>query len=291
MNVELRRARFSALHFRKNTFVLPNPWDIGSAKMMTALGAEALGTTSAGYAFSQGRPSDLGEIGREQALTHAKQILSATYLPVSADLENGYGHTPEEVATTVERAIEIGLSGCTIEDATGDPEKPLYDRSCAIERIAAASERAKKLDVNFVLTARSENFLNGRPDLDDTVTRLIGYQSVGADVLYAPGLPDLGSITDVCQAVDKPVNVVAGIGLEGISFGQLQKAGVKRISTGSALSRVAYGAMITATNRILQSGSFEDLDQSASFSSIDGLFRKADLFAEHGRGIGSGWAC
>ncbi|MEP3246151.1 MAG: isocitrate lyase/phosphoenolpyruvate mutase family protein [Sneathiella sp.] len=285
------RARFMALHLRKNSFVIPNPWDVGSAKMMAALGAEALATTSAGYAFSTGKTSAVGEISRTEALSHAQELVKATHLPVSADLENGYGRDPEEVVKTIEQAIEIGLSGCTIEDTSGDSAAPLYDRSLAIERIAAAVETAKRLDVNFVLTARAENYLFGRRDLDDTLARLKGYEAVGADVLYAPGLPDLATISEVCKSVDKPVNVVAGIGLKGVTFNQLQKAGVKRISIGSALSRVAFGAMVTATNHILQTGSFEDFETAASFSSLDSLIRKADGYRKHWEENKEGWGC
>ncbi|MEH6405486.1 MAG: isocitrate lyase/phosphoenolpyruvate mutase family protein, partial [Sneathiella sp.] len=192
-NTNKKSARFMALHYREGAFVLPNPWDVGSAKMVTALGAEALATTSAGYAFANGLPSTVGVITREQALSHAKELVDATHLPVSADLENGYGDKPEDVARTVEMAIEIGLAGCAIEDTSANPDKPIYDQSLAIERIAAAVETAKKLDVNFVLTARAENYLFNRPDFDETMERLLGYQAVGADVLYAPGLPDLSA--------------------------------------------------------------------------------------------------
>lgn len=271
-----KRSDFAALHKRGFAFFLPNPWDVGSAKMVTALGAEALATTSAGYAFSNGKTSAVGEINREEALTHAEELVNATHLPVSADLENGYGHEPEAVAKTIERAIEIGLAGCTIEDTSGEKENPLYDASLAIERIAAASEVAKKLDPNFMLTARSENYLFGRSDLEDTLSRLLGYQKVGADVLYAPGLPDLGTIKQVCDEVERPVNVVAGIGLKGVTMQQLQDCGVTRVSAGSALSRVAFGAMANAMKEILATGSFASFQEASSFSSLDHLIQAAD---------------
>jgi 2-methylisocitrate lyase-like PEP mutase family enzyme len=271
-----KSARFSALHQRAGVFHLPNPWDVGSAKMLASLGVEALATTSAGFAFSQGKKSTIGQLTCDEVMAHAKEIVTATDLPVSADLENGYGHKPEDVAKTVERAIEIGLAGCTIEDATGDPKNPIYDRTLAIERIAAGVEAAQRLDKHFMLTARSENYLFNRPDINDTLERLLGYQRVGAQVLYAPGLPDLKSISMICQTVDMPINVVAGIGLQGISVLELQTAGVKRISAGSALSRVAFGAMIAAMNRILQSGSFEDYTNAASFSALDNLISRAN---------------
>lgn len=267
---------FAALHKTGNAFFLPNPWDVGSTKMVTALGAVAIATTSAGYAFSNGKTSAVGEINREEALAHAEELVNATHLPVSADLENGYGREPEDVAKTIERAIEIGLAGCTIEDTSGDRDKPLYDANLAIERIAAASEMAKKLDPNFMLTARSENYLFGRPDLEDTLHRLLGYQKVGADVLYAPGLPDLGTIKQVCDEVDRPVNVVAGIGLKGVTLQQLQDCGVVRVSAGSALSRVAFGAMTKAMKAILDTGSFASFQDASSFASLDKLIREAD---------------
>ena len=268
---------FAALHKRGTAFFLPNPWDVGSTKMVTALGAEALATTSAGYAFSNGKTSAVGEINREEALTHAEELVKATHLPVSADLENGYGKDPEAVAKTIERAIEIGLAGCTIEDTSGEEDNPLYDASLAIERIAAASETARKLDPDFMLTARSENYLFGRSDLDDTLHRLLGYQNVGADVLYAPGLPDLATIKQVCDAVERPVNVVAGIGLKGVTMQELQECGVTRVSAGSALSRVAFGAMTQSMQEILETGSFDSFQKAASFSSLDKLIQKAEL--------------
>jgi len=273
-----KNAHFAALHKRPGTFVIPNPWDVGSAKMLTTLGAEALATTSAGYSFAKGVNSSVGTLTRTEVLSHAKEIVDATHLPVSADLENGYGDSPEEVSKTIELAIEIGLAGCTIEDATGDIDNPLYDKSLAIERITAAVETARRLDPNFVLTARAENYLFGRNDLDDTLERLLGYETVGAHVLYAPGLPDVDTIQRVCKTVNTPINVVAGIGLAGVTFGQLQTAGVKRISLGSALSRVAYGAMISTFNKILQTGSFDDFSNAASFSALDSLNRRADQF-------------
>lgn len=281
--------RFMSLHKRNGIFVLQNPWDAGSAKMLTALGAEALATTSAGYAFSTGLTSQVGLISRDEALSHAKSIVEATPLPVSADLENGYGHRPEDVVETIKRAIEIGLAGCTIEDTSGDPDNPIYDRSLAVERISAGVEAAKKLDENFVLTARAENYLFNRPDLDDTMDRLLGYQAVGADILYAPGLPDLEVITSVCRTLDKPVNVVRGIGLTGVTLNEMQEAGVKRVSAGSALARVAYGAMVTAANRIFQSGSFQDFDTAATFGSLDNLIVGADDMAEKAAKNPAGW--
>ena len=220
-DMRIKAEKFAALHRREKAFILPNPWDVGSAKMLTALGFEALATTSAGFAFSIGRGTAIGEISRDEALDHAASIIAATPLPVSADLENGYGHKPEDVAETVRLAAQIGLAGCTIEDTTGDRDKPIYKKTHAIERIAAAVEVVRGLDRPFMLTARAENYLFGIRDFDDTLARLQGYEAVGADVLYAPGLPDLEAIAVVCKAVSKPVNVVAGIGLPGVTLDEL----------------------------------------------------------------------
>lgn len=265
---------FEQLHKRDKLFILPNPWDAGSAKMLAALGFEALATTSAGYAFSMGKLDTIGAMDREMALAHAKELVNATSLPVSADLENGYGDSPEDVQKTVYAAAEAGLVGCTIEDTTGLKDKPIYDKAFAIERIAAAVEAARSLDFPFMLTARAENYLHGRPDLADTLERLQGYESVGADVLYAPGLPDTGTIASICQAVSKPVNVVAGIALRGVSVDQLQTCGVQRISTGSSLARTAIGSMLDAANAILEEGRFDAFESAASFKDIEALIER-----------------
>jgi 2-methylisocitrate lyase-like PEP mutase family enzyme len=259
---------FRQLHRQDGIFVLPNPWDTGSAKIMEAMGFQALATTSAGYAFTQGRLDRIGGTSRQEALAHAAQIIAATTLPVSADLEDGFGRDPEAVAETIRQAAAVGLSGCTIEDATGDPAEPILDRTLAIERIEAAAEVVKSLAEPFMLTARSENFLHGRPDLDDTLARLSGYESVGADVLYAPGLPDLAAVRQICAAVVKPVNVVAGLGLRGVSLAELKEAGVKRVSVGSSLARTALGAWTQAALAIQNEGSFEAFDSAPGFKEI-----------------------
>ncbi|MCC3306552.1 isocitrate lyase/PEP mutase family protein [Sneathiella sp. HT1-7] len=277
VDIRERAEIFRALHLREKAFVLPNPWDAGSAKMLTALGFSALATTSAGFAFSSGKGTSIGEISREEALEHAAGIIAATTLPVSADLENGYGHTPEEVAETVRLAAEIGLAGCTIEDTTGDPDNPIYERAQAIDRIAAAAEVVRGLDRPFMLTARAENYLFNRPDFGDTLMRLQCFEMVGADVLYAPALPDLQAIKTVCKEVSKPLNVVAGIGLPGVTITELEAAGVKRISVGSAFARVAYGAMIDAAEGIIKTGSFAPFMAAASFSSIETLIKFVNL--------------
>jgi len=267
---------FKSLHERNALFVLPNPWDVGSAKMLAGLGFEALATTSAGFAFSQGKLDRIGAMQRDDALQHAKDIVQATNLPVSADLENGYGHTPEEVQRTIIAAAETGLVGCTIEDTTGLKDKPIYDKAFAIERISAAVEAVATLDFPFILTARAENYLHGRPDLDDTIARLQGYESVGADVLYAPGLPDTDTITSVCDSVTRPVNVVAGIALRGVSTAQLEQCGVRRVSVGSSLARTAIGSMINASKAILEYGTFDAFETAASFNDIEALIEKGD---------------
>ncbi len=264
---------FRALHRRDRIFVLPNPWDPGSAKMLAALGYEALATTSAGYAFARGRIDWVGEMGREEALAHASEIVVATPLPVSADFENGFGDAPEIVAETVRLAAEIGLAGCTIEDTTGDRSAPIYDLPLAVERIAAATEVVASLDRPFMLTARAENFLHGRPDREDTLARLQAFEEVGADFLYAPGLPDLAAIKVVCETITKPVNVIAGIGLEGVTLDDLRNAGVQRVSVGSSLARTAIGAMLAAAREIREQGTFSAFSEAASFTEIEALIK------------------
>jgi 2-methylisocitrate lyase-like PEP mutase family enzyme len=208
---------FRALHERPGTFVIPNPWNAGTARILTALGFEALATTSAGYAFAVGRHDSAAGLTRDGILDNAKDIVEATHLPVSADLEDGFGRSPEMCAATIRLASEIGLVGGSIEDATGDPKDPIHGFHAAVERVAAAAEAAH--ECQFMLTARAENFLHGRPDLDDTIRRLQSFDAAGADVLYAPGLPSLEAIREVCASVSKPVNVV--MGLKGTTFSTL----------------------------------------------------------------------
>lgn len=275
MTSQLEKAQtFKRLHDRNALFVLPNPWDVGSAKMLAGLGFEALATTSAGYAFSQGKPDRIGVMQRDDALQHANDIVLATNLPVSADLENGYGDSPEEVKKTILAAAKAGLVGCTIEDTTGIKDKPIYDKAFAIERIAAAAEAVASLDFPFTLTARAENYLHGRPDLDDTIARLQGYERVGADVLYAPGLPDINTIRSACDSVTRPVNVVAGIALRNVSTKQLEQCGVRRVSVGSSLARTAIGGMINASKAILEHGTFDAFETAASFKDIESLLER-----------------
>jgi 2-methylisocitrate lyase-like PEP mutase family enzyme len=266
-----RGNRFVALHARPGAFVIPNPWDIGTARMLAGLGFEALATTSAGFAFSLGRRD--GEVSREEAIEHARTIVDATPLPVSADLENGFGDAPEAVAATVAMATEAGLAGCSIEDATGRPDRPIYERAHAIERVAAAVEAARASAFPFVLTARAENFLHGRPDLDDTIARLQAFEAAGADVLYAPGLRDLETIRQVCAAVTRPVNVLMALPRMPLSVDRLAAAGVRRISLGSALSRAALGAVLQAAREIREHGTFGFIDAAASSAELSAFMQ------------------
>jgi len=246
--------RFAALHERPGTFVMPNPWDAGTARMLTTLGFEALATTSAGFAFSIGRRDSAAGLTRDEVLGNARGIVEATHLPVSGDLEDGFGIAPEACAETIRLAADVGLVGGSIEDATGDSSNPIFDFRQAVERVAAASEAARALP--FVLTARAENYLHGRPDLDDTIRRLQAFAAVGADVVYAPGLPNIDAIRTVCAAVDKPVNVVMGLKGPAFTVAELQAAGVKRISVGGAFARAALGAFMRAAREVRERGTF-----------------------------------
>lgn len=245
---------FKALHERPGVFVIPNPWDAGTARILTALDFEALATTSAGFAFSIGRRDSVAGVTRDEILENARSIVEATHLPVSADLEDGFGGAPETCAETIEMAAAVGLVGGSIEDATGDPENPIFEFGHAVERVAAACEAASHLP--FLVTARAENFLHGRPDLDDTVRRLQAFEKAGADVVYAPGLPGIEAIRTVCEAVGKPVNVVMGLGGAALTVQELQAAGVKRISVGGSFARAALGAFVRAAREVKENGSF-----------------------------------
>jgi 2-methylisocitrate lyase-like PEP mutase family enzyme len=260
------------LHERPGAFVIPNPWDAGTAKILTALGFEALATTSAGYAFSTGRLDSSGTFSRDELLENARVIVEATHLPVSADLENGLGDDPETCAETIRLAAEAGLVGGSIEDATGRPDAPIYDFQHAVERIAAASEAAR--DLPFLLTARAENFLCGRPDLDDTIRRLRAFAAAGADVLYAPGLPSLDAIRTVCAAVPKPVNVVMGLKGAAFTVDELADAGVKRISVGGSFARAALGAFVRAAREVKDNGTFTFARDAISHAEISSYLDK-----------------
>src|SRR6266404_8709848 len=245
---------FRALHQRSGAFVIPNPWDAGSAKILAALGFEALATTSAGCAFSRGYLDSAPEIIRDVILQNAKEIVEATTLPVSADLQNGFGHTPNICAETIRLAAAVGLAGGSIEDSTGDQRNPIYDFQLAAERVAAAAEAAHAS--HFLLTARSENFLHGRPDLDDTIRRLQSFAKAGADVLFAPGLSSLDAIRTLCASVSKPVNVVMGLPSGDFSVEGLAAVGVKRISVGASFARAALGALLRAAREVKEKGTF-----------------------------------
>lgn len=246
--------RLKALHQRDEAFVIPNPWDAGSARILASLGFEALATTSAGYAFSRGKRDSFASLTRGEILDNAAEIVGATDLPVSADLEDGFGAAPEICAETIRLACEVGLVGGSIEDATGEPARPIYDLSHSVERVQAAAEAARKLP--FLLTARAENFLWERPDLDDTIKRLQAFSTAGADVLYAPGLPDIDAIRTICAAVDKPVNVVMGLKGPRYSVAELSAAGVRRVSVGGSFARAALGALLRAAEEVKSSGTF-----------------------------------
>jgi 2-methylisocitrate lyase-like PEP mutase family enzyme len=252
--------------------VLANAWDAGSAIVLESLGFAAIGTTSAGLAFSLGRPDGRGAVGLEETLANATAIAAATALPVSADLENGLGHSPEAVADAVRRAAAAGVAGASIEDTTGDPSRPIADLGAAVDRVHAAVEANAALDAPLVLTARADGLLHTRPDLGDVVTRLQAFQEAGADVLYAPGIATRADIASVVAVVDRPVNVLMGlIGFTG-TLADLEAAGVSRVSLGSSLARAALGALRRAGEEIRQSGRFSFAAQAAPFGDLAALF-------------------
>jgi 2-methylisocitrate lyase-like PEP mutase family enzyme len=255
-----KAAKFHELHQRKGTFLIPNPWDIGSARILASNGFEALATSSAAAANALGRLD--GHVTRDEALAHARMIVSAVDVPVSADLENGFGDTPQFVAETIRMAAETGLAGCSIEDSTGGKESVIYDFGQAAERIAAAAEAARALPFKFTLTARCENYIRGNPDLDDTIKRLLAYEKAGADVLFAPGLPDLAAVKKVCSALSKPVNFMVAIRGKSFSVAELTGAGVTRISFASSLYRAAMTGFVEAMQEIRGKGTFTYLDRA-----------------------------
>jgi 2-methylisocitrate lyase-like PEP mutase family enzyme len=248
--------------------VLPNPWDIGTARLFANLGFQGLATTSAGLAFSLGRRDGDGAVSRDETLEHVRTIVDATHLPVTADLENGFGESSETVAQTVRLAGEVGLAGASIEDATYRPDHPIFERELAIERIRAAVEAARALPYPFTLTARSENFIRGHPDLDDTLSRLQAFEAAGADVLYAPGLPDESALRLACSSVAKPLNYVAGFGPTRFTLAQLKEFGVRRVSIGTSFCRAGLTAVVRAAREVLDQG---------SFTYVDGIHSVADF--------------
>lgn len=267
-----KAALFQSLHYRSEPLVVANPWDAGTARILTALGFEAFSTTSGGLAITLGRRDGTASISRDEALANAKAIVDATHLPVAADLENGYGHTPEAAAETIRLAAEVGLVGGSIEDASGDPARPIYDFEHAVERVAAAVEAARSLPFPFMFVARAENYLHGKPELDDTIRRLQAFEKAGAEVLYAPGLTRPEDIKAVCASVSKPVNVLTALkGAPHLSVTELAALGVRRISLGSALSRAALTAFIHASQEIKDKGTFTFAANTFSLSEISDL--------------------
>jgi 2-methylisocitrate lyase-like PEP mutase family enzyme len=266
--------RFVELHRRPGAFVIPNPWDAGTARILEHLGFEALTTTSAGLAFALGKRDGTGDVTREETIANAKAIADATDLPVAADLENGFGDSPEAAAETIRFAGEAaGLVGGSIEDSTGDPSRPIYDFAHAVERIAAAVEAARALESPFVLVGRAENYLHGRSDLDDTIRRLQAFEAAGADALYAPGLTRAEDIRTVCSSVTKPVNVVMGLRSGSFSVAELASMGVRRISVGSSLSRAALTGFISAAREMKEHGTFKFAETAIPYPDVNKLMR------------------
>ena len=261
--------RFRALHQEPGAFVIPNPWDAGSARILAGLGFRALATSSWASAAVHGRHD--GELTRAEALAQARVIVTATDLPVSADLGNGFGDGPAEAAETIRLAAETGVVGGSIEDATGDKGKPLYDLDLATERVTAAVEAARALPFPFTLTARAENFTRGNPNLDDTIKRLQAFEKAGADVLFAPGLPDLAAVRAVCAAVSKPVNFMAGIKGKSFTVAELAAAGVRRISLAASLYRAALTGLLDAAREVSGKGTFGYTEHSITSSELDGF--------------------
>ncbi|HET9855635.1 MAG TPA: isocitrate lyase/phosphoenolpyruvate mutase family protein [Methylomirabilota bacterium] len=275
MNSPLEKAAaFRALHDRPGAFVLPNPWDAGTARLLASLGFEALATTSLGLANSLGRVDGTNGVSRAQVIENCRVIAAATDLPVNADLENGYAHEPRAAAEIIRLAAAAGISGGSIEDATGEPGRPIYDFALAVERVQAAVEVARALPVPFMLTARAENLLHGRLDLDDTIRRLQAFEKAGADVLYAPGVRDLATIRTVVSAVNKPVNVVMSAADPDLTVAQLAAVGVKRISVGGALSRLALAAFMKGAREIAERGAFTWMRDTMPSKDLKDVFRR-----------------
>lgn len=265
---------FQALHQRKQPFVVGNPWDAGSARILTSLKYEALSTTSAGLAFTLGRKDGTASVTRAEALANAKSIVDATTLPVAADLENGYGHAPKDAAETIRQAAAVGLVGGSIEDATGNEANPIYDFAHAVERVAAAAEAAHAQPFPFMFVARAENFLHDRPDLDDTIRRLQAYEKAGAEVLYAPGITRPEDIRTVCSSVSKPVNVLMGLkGAPHLTVKELGELGVRRISIGSGFSRAGLTAFLHAAREVIDDGTFNFADETLYISELTAMFQ------------------
>jgi 2-methylisocitrate lyase-like PEP mutase family enzyme len=268
---QLGRA-FRELHQRNFAFIIPNPWDRGTARLLAHLGFEALATTSAGYAFSRGQRDNT--IGRDEMIRHVASIASATDLPVSGDLENGFADDPHTVAETIRLAAKAGLVGGSIEDSTNRQDVPIYEHELAVERVRAASEAARSLPFPFMLTARSENYLFGRPALNDTIKRLQAYQEAGADVLYAPGVKNRDDLAAIAGSLDRPVNAVMGLQDARLSLATLSEIGVRRVSVGSALCRAALGAFLRAAQEMRDHGTFDFSDQAVGSRDISSIFKE-----------------
>jgi 2-methylisocitrate lyase-like PEP mutase family enzyme len=271
MKTQAEKSRtFVDLHARGNCFVIPNPWDAGSAKLLQALGFQALAGTSAGFAFSQAKTD--ATIDARDMLPHLAGLAAATDLPLSADLQDGFGPAPDDAARTIVEAAATGIVGGSIEDATGDAGAPLYDIGLATERIRAAAEAARGLGFKFMLTARAENFLVGRPDLGDTIRRLQAYQEAGADVLFAPGLRTKEEIAAVVSSVDRPVNVIMGMPGVNLTVPELAQLGVTRVSLGASLARAAYGALVRGAREVLEQGTFGYADGALQAAELNRIF-------------------
>jgi 2-methylisocitrate lyase-like PEP mutase family enzyme len=261
---------FRRLHEGPGAFVIPNPWDIGTAKLLASMGFKALATTSAGYAFGRGLPD--GGVDFEDMMEHCRELVEATPLPVSADLENGKGDSPESAAETIFAAEKVGLAGCSIEDFSGDPAKPIYDFELAVERVTAAVEAARSLDRDFVFTARAENLLRGVNDLDDTIRRLQAFEKAGADVLYAPGIRDIETVRTICSSVSKPVNILAQ---PHFTVAELSEAGARRVSLGSNLTTAAFGALRAAASEMQEKGTFGFTAGEMPFGELQALYARS----------------
>ena len=273
--LQLKAETFKALHQRSGIFVAPNPWDIGSALILESMGFKALATTSAGLAWSLGRPDGLASITRKETMQHAQSIVKVITVPLSADLENGFGDEPAVCAETILLAGMAGLSGGSIEDATGTPDHPIYPFEQAVERVKAAVAAARSLPYPFMLTARAENLIHGRPDLKDTIRRLEAFADAGADVLFAPGLTTREEIETVVKAVaPRPVNVVMGLSGGDFSLDMLEAIGVKRVSVGSSFIRATYGALFRAAGEVLKEGSFSYAEEAKPYAEMNQLFGK-----------------
>jgi len=261
---------FRALHKRDRAFIIPNPWDAGTARFLAHLGFEALATTSAGFAFSVGKRDNA--VSREKVVEHLRTMTAATDLPVSADLENGFGDAPQTVEETIRLAAEAGVVGGSIEDSTGRQDDPIYDIGFAADRVRAAVAAARSFPYAFMLTARAENYLHKRPDLADTIRRLQAFQDAGADVLYAPGLLSRSDIAAIVSSVDRPVNVLMGMQGINLTLTELSQIGVKRVSTGGALARAAFGAILRAATEMREQGTFHFVDSAIGSRDINGIF-------------------